>query len=64
MASRPRWTTEELVVELDLLLGTDTPQNIATRLDYASVHSLSRVLFKRGLKEHANRLTKGMNQRS
>jgi hypothetical protein len=53
------WTTEELVTELELLIGTDKPENIARRLRYASVDNLLTKLRRNGLDDLAARLMAG-----
>jgi hypothetical protein len=53
------WTTEELIAELELLIGTDEPESIAKRLRYASLANLLTRLRRNGLDELAARLMAG-----
>lgn len=50
-----RLTFAELVDELTRLYGTDTPANIARRLGYSHMTSLSRRLERAGLRDLARR---------
>jgi hypothetical protein len=50
-----RMPLEELLAELELLVGTDNPANIAQRLNYRSPVNLARRLYRNGLVDIANR---------
>jgi hypothetical protein len=47
---------EQTLEDLEWIIGTDSPENVAHRLGYASVKSLERVLHRWGRPDLASRL--------
>jgi hypothetical protein len=50
-----RLTLEELLAEIDLLIGSDHPARIAHRLGYRSPDNLARRLYRAGMADLAQR---------
>jgi hypothetical protein len=42
------WPIDQLVIEVELLKGTDSPASIARRLGYSNPHSLEKRLREHG----------------